>query len=149
MKRTAKSHCPVNYALEVVGDNWSLLIVRDIVFWGKKTYGEFLRSSEAIATNILTNRLNHLVGQGILLRSPHPSDKRKDVYRLTEKGLDLIPIVLELSGWSARYDPQTAAYQKFVNDVYNNRKKMYELVRKTVAGGGSIFGEPGLVKTKS
>jgi len=141
MKRSAnKSHCPVNFALEAFGDTWSLLIVRDIVFWGKRTYSEFLDSGEGIATNVLATRLVQLEQKGILSREPHPGDRRKEMYTLTEKGLALIPILLEMSGWSAQYDPQTTAPQQFVAAVYADREKMFRLVQDTVRRGGSLFG---------
>jgi DNA-binding HxlR family transcriptional regulator len=141
MKRTEnKSHCPVNFALETFGDTWSLLIVRDIVFWGKRTYGEFLDSEEGIATNVLAARLAHLEQKGILARVPHETDGRKELYSLTEKGLALIPILLEMSGWSAQHDPKTTAPQQFVADVYANRDKMYRLIQDAVRNGGSLFG---------
>src|SRR4029079_17776890 len=98
-KQPRRSDCPINYSLETFGDLWSLLIVRDIVYFGKKSYGEFLESDEGIATNILADRLEQLEAKGILLRRPHPSDKRKELYELTDKGLDLIPILLELANW--------------------------------------------------
>ena len=104
-----RSDCPINFALQTFGDMWSLLIVRDIVYFGKQTYREFLESDEGIATNILAGRLAQLVQAGILLKKPHERDKRKEVYALTEKGLDLIPILLELANWSAQHDPQTGA----------------------------------------
>ena len=95
-KRACRSNCPINSAVEVFGDKWSLLIIRDIIFLGKKTYGEFLKSEESIATNILSDKLSSLESEGILSKTPHPTDKRKDVYALTEKGQDLIPVVLEI-----------------------------------------------------
>src|SRR5690606_7953602 len=97
-----RSNCPVNFGLEAFGDRWSLLIIRDIVFWGKKTYSDFLRSDEQIATNILAARLASLEAAGILRRVPHQSDKRKDVYELTTKGLDLIPLLVEIVAWSGK-----------------------------------------------
>ncbi len=141
MKRAEnKSHCPVNFALETFGDTWSLLIVRDIVFWGKRTYGEFLDSGEGIATNVLAARLAHLEKKGILVKGPHETDKRKEVYALTEKGLALIPILLEMSGWSALHDPDTTAPRQFVDAVYADRDKMFRHVQDTVRRGGSLFG---------
>jgi DNA-binding HxlR family transcriptional regulator len=141
MKRAEnKSHCPVNVALETFGDAWSLLVVRDIVFWGKRTYGEFLDSGEGIATNVLAARLAHLEQKGILSKGPHETDRRKEVYTLTEKGLALIPILLEMSGWSAQYDPETTAPKQFVAAVYADREKMFSLVKDTVRRGGSLFG---------
>jgi DNA-binding HxlR family transcriptional regulator len=147
MKRAEnKSHCPVNFALETFGDAWSLLIVRDIVFWGKKTYGEFLESGEGIATNVLAARLAHLEQKGILSKEPHETDKRKEVYALTEKGLGLIPILLEMSGWSSQHDSKTTAPKQFVAAVYADREKMFKLVQDTVRRGGSLFGGQGLAQ---
>lgn len=148
MKRADnKSHCPVNFALESFGDPWSLLIVRDIVFWGKRTYGEFLESGEGISTNVLAARLAQLEEKGILGKGPHETDGRKEVYSLTEKGLALIPVLLEMSGWSAQYDPQTTAPQTFVAAVYADREKMFKRVQDAVRAGGSLFGgENRLVK---
>lgn len=148
MKRADnKSHCPVNFALESFGDPWSLLIVRDIVFWGKRTYGEFLESGEGISTNVLAARLAQMEEKGILRKGPHATDGRKEVYSLTEKGLALIPILLEMSGWSAQYDTQTTAPQAFVAAVYADRDKMFKRVQDVVREGGSLFGgEKRLVK---
>ena len=142
MKRSdTKSHCPVNFALETFGDTWSLLIIRDIVFWGKKTYGEYLKSKEGISTSILSARLEHLVQKGILTKTPYAADKRKDTYTLTEKGLDVIPQLLEMAGWSSRYDPKTTAPKAFVAAVYADREKMFKQVKQIVRDGGSIFGQ--------
>src|SRR5258708_1529373 len=105
MKHTLhrRSDCPINFALETLGDPWSLLIIRDIVYFGKKTYKEFLESEEGMATNILASRLALLEHKGILEKKALEGDRRKDVYRLTEKGLDLIPILVELANWSAAH----------------------------------------------
>lgn len=148
MKRTAKSHCPVNFALETVGDSWSMLIVRDIVFGGKKTHGEFLRSEEKIATNILAQRLTHLVDVGILIKKPHATDKRKDLYDLTDKGLDLIPILFELSYWGTRHDPQTTGSKEFAEAAYTNREAVLMQLRNTIKEGGSLFNGPDNVTSK-
>jgi DNA-binding HxlR family transcriptional regulator len=107
-KSIGKSHCPINFALETFGDTWSLLIIRDIILYDKHTFREFLRSEEKISTNILTARLSFLEGKNILKKSPHPKDKRKSIYTVTEKGLDLLPLLIEICEWSARYDPNTA-----------------------------------------
>jgi DNA-binding HxlR family transcriptional regulator len=147
MKRSDnKSHCPVNFALESFGDPWSLLIVRDIVFFGKKTYGEFLDSAEGIATNVLASRLVQLEQRGILVKLPNESDKRKDVYALTEKGLGLIPILLEMAGWSACHDRETVAPKKFVAAVYEDREKMFKAITDAVRSGKAVFGPDGLVQ---
>src|SRR5437868_11918581 len=96
-KQHRRSDCPISVALETFGDTWSLLIVRDMIYFGKKTYGEFLESQEGIATNILASRLAQLEQKGILSKKPDAADKRKEVYSLTETGLDLIPILLEMA----------------------------------------------------
>lgn len=102
-----RSLCPMNFALEEFGDIWSLLIVRDILFFGKTTYGEFLSSQEKISTNILANRLSQLLEKGVLNKTAHKADKRRDVYQLTQKGLDLYPVMLQMILWSAKYDSNT------------------------------------------
>ena len=146
-KLNDRSHCPINFALETFGDTWSLLIIRDIVFWGKKTYGEFLASKEGIASNILACRLANLVEIGILDKKPDPNDRRKAIYALTDKGLDLIPMILEMSGWASRHDPQTSAPKDFVEYIYANREKMFKMIRETVRNGGSLFaGENSVVR---
>jgi DNA-binding HxlR family transcriptional regulator len=143
MKRSDnKSHCAINYSLETFGDSWSLLIVRDIVYSGKKTFGEFLESEEGISSNILASRLLTLERNGILVKKPHDVDKRKEIYLLTEKGLDLIPVLIELAAWGAQHDPETKALQSWIAAVHGDREKMIRLIRKTVQNGGSIFVGP-------
>lgn len=137
-----RSDCPINFSLETFGDLWSLLIVRDIVYFGKKTYGEFLESGEGIATNILASRLAHMEQKGILMKQPYAADKRKDIYSLTEKGLDLIPILLELARWGAQHDPQTGAPAEWIALVNADRGRIIRLIRDTVQRGGSIFVGP-------
>jgi DNA-binding HxlR family transcriptional regulator len=148
MKHTyhRRSDCPINFALETFGDPWSLLIIRDIVYFGKKTYGEFIASEEGMATNILASRLAHLEQQGILVKKPSPADKRKEEYALTEKGLDLIPVLVEMANWSADYDSDTAAHAAWIALMKADREKMIRLMRDTVHSGGAIFvGEKSLV----
>jgi DNA-binding HxlR family transcriptional regulator len=135
-----RSDCPINLALETFGDKWSLLIVRDIVFSGRKTYNEFLKSEEGIATNVLASRLDLLEREGILRRAPHLSDRRKEVYTLTEKGLDLIPVLLEMADWSAKH-AQTGAPKAFVARIENERDKLIAEIRDTVRAGGCVFSE--------
>jgi DNA-binding HxlR family transcriptional regulator len=148
MKHThhRRSDCPINFALEMFGDPWSLLIIRDIVYFGKKTYGEFLASEEGMATNILASRLAQLEHQGILVKKLSEKDKRKEEYVLTEKGLDLIPIMVEMANWSAQQDPHTAAPAAWIALMKAEREKMIRLMRETVQSGGSVFvGEKSLL----
>lgn len=139
MKKQRRSDCPISFGLETFGDTWSLLIIRDIVYFGKRTYGEFLASEEGIASNILATRLLHLEQSGILMKQPYEADKRKDIYTLTETGLDLIPILLEIASWSAKHDPQTGAPQQWIGFVNANKDRVIALIRETVQNGGSIF----------
>lgn len=136
-----RSHCAINYGVEVFGDRWSLLIIRDIVFAGKKTYGQFLKSEEGIATNVLASRLVFLEEQGILAKTPSLEDGRKDVYTLTEKGLDLIPIVLNIVLWSARHDPKSYVRPRkdFLARITRDPVQVSEEVKALVRGGGCIF----------
>jgi len=140
-KEDVRSHCAVNYGVEIFGDRWSLLIIRDIVFVGKKTYGGFLKSEERIATNVLASRLAFLEAQGILSKSPSPDDRRKDFYTLTEKGLDLIPIVLNIVLWSAKHDSESYVRRReeFVARLSQNPMQVSEEVKALVRNGGCIF----------
>ncbi len=99
-----RSDCPISCSLDVFGDKWSLLIIRDIMLRGKLSYSEFLESEEKIATNILTNRLNVLVAENILIKQVSPANRSKYIYSLTEKGVDLLPIVIEIMDWGAKYN---------------------------------------------
>jgi DNA-binding HxlR family transcriptional regulator len=142
-KEDVRSHCAVNYGVEIFGDRWSLLIIRDIVFVGKKTYGQFQKSEEGIATNVLASRLAFLEAQGILSKAPSPDDKRKDFYTLTEKGLDLIPIVLNVVLWSARHDAKSYVLRskEFLARLSQDPMQVSEEVKALVRNGGCIFPE--------
>jgi len=154
MKRTSlrgrRSDCPVNFAVETFGDKWSLIILRDIVFHGKHTYGEFLRSDERIATNILANRLEYLENEGLISRKPHETDKRKDVYKVTERGIGLVPMLIEMTAWSANdrtwqslKHGGTDEQRRFVERAANpkNRAKLAEEIKATLRKGGFVFTE--------
>lgn len=148
MKQNAlRSQCPINFSLEVLGDTWSLLILRDIIYFGKRTYNEFLASDEHIAPNILAVRLKRLQSSGLLAKKPHPHDRRKEVYELTEDGLDLIPVLLELAAWGARHVTQESLPHGWLNAVQSRREENMLLIRQTVSRGGSIFiGDNSVVK---
>lgn len=140
MKRQdRKSHCPVNVALETLGDPWTLLVVRDVVFHGKHTFGEFLASAERITTSVLADRLASLVAANILAKEPSSTDGRKECYQLTKKGLDLIPVLVEMANWALRHDPLVAANPHWVAKAQSDRAGLYELIRNTVLAGGSVF----------
>ena len=113
--------CPFAFALDTFGDRWSLLVIRDLMFRGKKTYGEFLDAKEGIATNILADRLKYLEAEGIIRKSRDPHSRRRNIYELTEKGCDLVPVMLEILRWSGKYDPQTAVPKKALKRVAVDR----------------------------
>ena len=125
-----RSDCPIAYSLELIGDAWSLLIIRDIVFAGKHTFGEFLASGEGIARNILANRLARLEAEGLIVKKPHPSDGRKDWYAATEAGLELIPVLLELSKWGAGREPETAETIRWLEELGLDREDLIHYLRE-------------------
>jgi DNA-binding HxlR family transcriptional regulator len=120
-KPSRRSSCPISYSLDILGDKWSLLVVRDLMFTGKRQFGEFLESDEGIATNILADRLARLEAAGIIRGLPHPESRAKRVYALTDKGLDLAPVLLELVVWGARYDAKTGAPKEIVRRILKDR----------------------------
>ncbi|WP_255080672.1 helix-turn-helix domain-containing protein [Lacihabitans sp. CCS-44] len=117
-----RSECPISCSLEVFGDKWSLLIIRDLIFYQKSTYGDFLKSDEKIATNILASRLLALEENGIIEKREHPDSKAKVLYRLTNKGIDLLPIIFEIHLWAEKYFPIPEDLQEMVNDAKKNKE---------------------------
>jgi len=124
-----RSKCPVTFALDRFGDKWSLLVVRDLMFRGKQTYGEFLESGEGIATNVLADRLKCLEIEGLVEKSVDPENKRRILYRLTDKGLGLAPVLLEMMRWSVKYDADSGTPQKFLDMLENDMQGLIEKVR--------------------
>ena len=131
--RRRRSDCPVHFGLETFGDQWSLLIIRDLMFKNRKTYTDFLRAEEGIATNVLADRLLRLQGDGIVEDVPEPGTG----YRLTAKGTDLMPVMLEIIRWSAAHDPRTAADAAFVERVHSDRAGLEAELRQALAAEGA------------
>lgn len=102
-----RSGCPINLTLEVVGDKWSLLVLRDMIFGGKRHFRELLASEEGISSNILADRLHSLTEEGILTRAGDPAHKQKVIYSLTEMGIELLPVLAAMSAWGVRHLPVT------------------------------------------
>jgi DNA-binding HxlR family transcriptional regulator len=121
-KLKRRSDCPINFAVELFGDRWAFLIVRDLMFKGKHYYGEFLQSEEKIATNILADRLALLEQEEIVVKSTDPGHGSKFIYKLSQKGIDLLPVMVEIIMWSAKHDKQTAVEKKFVSRVKKDRE---------------------------
>ena len=122
-KSYRRSACPVSISLEMFGDRWSLLIIRDLMVRGLRTFKEFQHSGEGIASNILSNRLERLETAGIIATEADESDGRRVIYRLTEKGIDLAPIMLELLIWGARHEP-TGASCAVIDYMESNREQV-------------------------
>jgi DNA-binding HxlR family transcriptional regulator len=127
--KSKRSGCPVSISLEMFGDRWSLLIVRDLMVRGYKTYKDFLESGEGIASNILADRLRKLEGAGIISAEATEQDGRKLHYRLTEKGIDLAPVLLELLIWGARHEA-TGAPCELIVQMENRRAEVLAETRR-------------------
>src|SRR5579862_7591335 len=123
-----RSGCPLNASVEMLGDRWSLLIIRDMMLRGSRTFNEFLNSYEGIATNVLADRLQKLVGYKIIRTQPHPSDGRKLIYVLTEKGIDLAPVLTEMVLWAAAHEK--TENQNLVSQMRADKKKFLAAIRK-------------------
>ena len=103
MSTRERSGCPISLSLELLGDRWTLLIVRDLVFAGKTHFREFLLSDEGISSRTLAERLQTLQDEGIVTKSDDPTHKLKAIYRLTEAGIDLLPVLATLGAWGSKY----------------------------------------------
>ena len=130
MKSCPRSHCPIAFALDMFGDSWTLLLLRDLILKGKRRFQEFLASEEGISTNILADRLAKLERNGLVTRQPDPDNKKQILYAPTAKGLDLIPVMLEMIRWSAKHDPETAAPKAFVKRLKADREGLVAAVRQ-------------------
>jgi DNA-binding HxlR family transcriptional regulator len=123
-----RSECPLNASVEMLGDRWSLLIIRDMMLRGFHTYKEFMENYEGIATNILADRLRKLMAYKIITAEVDPSDGRKLIYSLTEKGIDLAPVLTEMVLWAATHED--TGNQALVKLMRADKKKFLEDVRK-------------------
>ncbi len=125
-----RSECPLSCSLDIFGDKWSLLIIRDLMFNNKCTYNDFLKSDEGIATNILASRLKGLEEHGIIEKSAHPDSKAKILYRLTQRGLDLLPIILEVYIWSEKYLSIPTDIKSIIKEAKKDKDKFVKQVIK-------------------
>ncbi|WP_281635393.1 winged helix-turn-helix transcriptional regulator [Flavobacterium marginilacus] len=124
MKEVKKrSDCPISCTLDVFGDKWSLLIIRDMMFRQKSTYGEFLKSEEKIATNILASRLQNLEENKLIEKLEHPESKAKVLYKLTQKAIDLLPIIVEMHLWADKYFEIPADIKVLINEAKKGKEE--------------------------
>lgn len=125
-----RSDCPVSCSLDVWGDKWSLLIVRDLMLAKQCTYGDFLKSDEKIATNILASRLQTLEENGIITKSDHPDSKAKVLYKLTQKGIDLLPLIIEINLWAEKYYNLPADRKAMLKEVKKDKENFIKTATK-------------------
>ena len=122
-----RSLCPLNASVEILGDRWSLLIIRDMMLRGFNSYKQFLDSYERIATNILADRLTKLEANAIIARQPDPADGRKLIYRLTVKGMDLAPVLTEMVLWAAAHEK--VENQSLIREIQKDKPKFLAAIR--------------------
>lgn len=123
-----RSGCPLNASVEMLGDRWSLLILRDMMLRGYQTFNEFLHSDEKIATNILADRLRRLESYGIVSADQDPTDGRKMIYMLTTKGIDLAPVLTEMVLWAARHEE--TGNQALVRQMRTDKEQLLAALRQ-------------------
>ena len=120
MSNAHRSGCPINLSLEVIGDTWSLLVIRDVMFGNRRHFRELLtRSEEKIASNILTDRLRRLTAANLLSQAPDPSHKQRRIYSLTERSIQLVPVLATLGAWGRRHlpaSPELSIRAKILDD---------------------------------
>src|SRR6185436_3795912 len=124
-----RSYCPINLSLEIFGDSWTLLVLRDLMFGGKRHFRELLQCDERISSNILADRLARLVEHGLLTKTDDPTHKQKSIYSLTEKGIALLPIVVQIGAWGSRWVPDARKLdrvaRKFVCEIQEGGPRVW------------------------
>ena len=135
IKPGKRSDCPVSTSLDIWGDKWSLLIIRDLMFAKECTYGDFLKAPEGIATNILASRLQALEENEIIEKLDHPESKAKVLYRLTRKGIDLLPVMIEINLWAEKYFPIPADRKAMLREVKKDKTAFIKSMTKELRQG--------------
>jgi DNA-binding HxlR family transcriptional regulator len=130
--KACRSNCPINFVLETFGDKWTLLIVRDLMFHNKRTFLEFMESDEKISSNILTERLRRLEDHGIVEKNTSPNNRSSFIYTLTSKGADLLPVMLEVTAWSAKHDSSTNTPDGFLDAFNSDRDGVISSFRSVI-----------------
>jgi DNA-binding HxlR family transcriptional regulator len=125
----SRSSCPVSCALDILGDKWTLLVVRDLIFLRKRYFGDFQNSPEKIATNILSDRLRKLEAAGMVLRQPDPDHGCRIIYAFTEKCVELVPTIMELIRWGAKHVPGSNAHENLVQRFDQDPMKFMAEIR--------------------
>lgn len=140
MKRElGRSKCPINFTTEIVGDTWAMIIMRDMLAVGKKSFKEFLESDERIGTSVLTDKLAYLEDRGLIERRPDPADGRKVVYVPTEMGIDSVPLVYEFAVFGSRYADDPVAHPTWFLAMDMPRQRVITAWQKALKKGDSFF----------
>lgn len=125
-----RSPCPIAAVLDVLGDRWTLLIIRDMMFRGFREYGEFLDAGEGISTNILAERLKRLVETGIVVRQDNPADRKRVIYTLSEKGIDLLPAMFDMVEWGTKYFGHCQIPEEYERAVKKDKAGLMRALRQ-------------------
>lgn len=130
MSTRERSGCPISLSLELLGDRWTLLIIRDMIFAGKTHFREFLQSDEGISSRTLAERLQTLQDEGIVTRSDDPTHKLKAIYRLTEAGIDLLPVLATLGAWGSKYRNADDKLARIADELAAGGEAALEQIKK-------------------
>ena len=125
-----RSHCPINFTVEHFGDKWSLLIIRDLMFKGKRHYNEFLEADEKVSTSVLGDRLKRLEENGIISKGEDSVKKSRIRYSLTQKGVDLLPLMLEMIIWGGQKDFLTESPKEFMEQATNSKQALLQQIKE-------------------
>lgn len=129
-KYCPRSPCPIAASLDILGDKWTLLIIRDMIFRGFQEYGEFLAAGEGISTNILAERLKRLQAWGIVHRQENPADRKRVIYTLSRRGIELMPVIIDLVEWGNRHFEHTQAPPEFMQALKADRAGLMQAVKE-------------------
>lgn len=125
----SRSRCAIANSLGILGDRWSLLIIRDLMFTNRREFGHFLQAGEGISTNILSQRLNHLVETNIITKQAHPEHGKKFIYQLTERGVRLAPVLIELAAWGYTEGEGEIMSPELLDMATNHRAKLMRMIK--------------------
>ena len=134
---TPRSECPISYSLDIFGDKWTLLILRDMMLSGKNSFSEFMTSNEKIASNILIDRLNVLQAEGFVTKTASPLNKSKFLYTLSDKAIDLVPVIIDLIEWGAKYNP-TGEPKLVLGKIIKNKVKTVKEIQERLRGRAAM-----------
>ncbi len=132
-KKSHRSGCPINLSLEILGDKWTLVVIRDIALGHRRHFRELLtKSDEGIAANMLSDRLKTLMDHGLITRQPDPSHKQKVIYSLTEKGIELVPVLAQMAVWGRKHLPVTKEFDAMAKTLEEGGPALWARLMKNL-----------------